>query len=47
MGYNTELTGPGPGTLEGYYAVGGCATPMDNVNRGCGAPVALIAFQFS
>lgn len=45
MGYNAALTGPGPGTLEGYYAVAGCATPIDNVNRGCGVPVALIALQ--
>lgn len=39
MGYNAALTGPGPGTSEGYYAVAGCATPIDNVNRGCGVPV--------
>ena len=39
LGYNVFDTGPAPNILAGYYALLGCATPHDPLDRGCGPTV--------
>ena len=36
LGYNVNETGPGPGSLNAFYALMGCSNPMDLDDRGCG-----------
>eukprot|EP00438_Fugacium_kawagutii_P001405 Skav212012 [mRNA] locus=scaffold3771:45198:48973:+ [translate_table: standard] len=35
LGYNVELKGPGGVTLDGFYALMGCSTPLISGDRGC------------
>ena len=39
LGYNTVETGPGPGTLNAFYALMGCTTPNSLSDRGCGPSI--------
>ena len=39
FGYNISYNGPGPDTPSGIFAVAGCTTPENAVDRGCGASV--------
>ena len=36
LGYNVNETGPGPGSLNAFYALMGCSNPRDLDDRGCG-----------
>ena len=35
LGYNTELKGPGGGTVHGYRAIAGCSRPTNDDDPGC------------
>lgn len=37
IGFNTVERGPGPSTVDGFYALTGCATPTNVQDRGCSA----------
>ncbi|CAE7379167.1 No66 [Symbiodinium natans] len=39
LGYKVVEQGPGPGTLNAFYALLGCTSPLNLTDRGCGAPV--------
>ncbi|CAE7627877.1 unnamed protein product [Symbiodinium sp. CCMP2456] len=39
LGYNVIETGPGPGTLNAFYALMGCARPLNLSDAGCGSGV--------
>jgi len=42
LGYKVELKGPGGLSMDGFYALAGCTTPLDGNSRGCGSSVTYV-----
>eukprot|EP00913_Durusdinium_trenchii_P025722 g24138.t1 len=42
LGYNTELKGPGGGTVHGYRAIAGCSRPTNDDDPGCETQVSYV-----
>ena len=44
LGFNVTYS-EGPGTVEGYYAITGCTTPLNTTDRGCGPNGPNVSYQ--